>query len=268
MSKTYYDILGVPVDADDAAIKVAYRKLARKYHPDRSVENDAEEKFKEMKEAYDVLKDKNKRQAYDSYGSAGPRPGSNGFNWMGPDSENLQDYLNRVRRGQGDPGKVQDMVQNILVPVDVMINGGRISFNYIQHSGHTLNHATATITIQPSTKVGTQVQSPSIPRTTFVINPGSTARIHVQGLDVLVLLEVDALRVAVGCKSSVTHPNGTDYDVTIPHGTAHGAGLRLPKLGLTHVNGMVGNLICVINYVIPKLDDKTRKALKELLDNT
>jgi curved DNA-binding protein len=66
--KDYYQILGVSRDAGQDAIKRAYRKLARKYHPDVSKEPDAEERFKEIGEAYEVLKDPEKRAAYDSIG--------------------------------------------------------------------------------------------------------------------------------------------------------------------------------------------------------
>ena len=66
--KDYYKILGVDRNADEKAIKQAYRRLARKYHPDVSKEADAEEKFKELQEAYEVLKDKEKRRAYDQFG--------------------------------------------------------------------------------------------------------------------------------------------------------------------------------------------------------
>jgi curved DNA-binding protein len=65
----YYQILGVPRDAETADIKKAYRKLARKYHPDVNQQAGAEEKFKEAKEAYEVLKDSDKRQAYNRFGS-------------------------------------------------------------------------------------------------------------------------------------------------------------------------------------------------------
>ena len=71
--KDYYEILGVSRDADTAAIKSAYRKLARKYHPDVNKTKEAEEKFKDINEAYEVLSDKAKRQRYDSLGS----------NWQG-----------------------------------------------------------------------------------------------------------------------------------------------------------------------------------------
>ena len=67
--KDYYEILGVSRDADTAAIKSAYRKLARKYHPDVNKTKEAEEKFKDINEAYEVLSDKAKRQRYDSLGS-------------------------------------------------------------------------------------------------------------------------------------------------------------------------------------------------------
>ena len=67
--KDYYQILGLQRDADQAAIKRAYRKLARKYHPDVSKEEQAEDRFKEVSEAYEVLKDPEKRAAYDQVGS-------------------------------------------------------------------------------------------------------------------------------------------------------------------------------------------------------
>ena len=66
--KDYYKVMGVPRDASQEEIKRAYRKLARKYHPDVSKEPDAEEKFKELGEAYEVLKDPEKRRAYDQLG--------------------------------------------------------------------------------------------------------------------------------------------------------------------------------------------------------
>jgi len=78
--KDYYEVLGVSRDASEADLKKAYRRLAMKHHPDRNTENseEAEAKFKEAKEAHEVLSDANKRAAYDQYGHAGVDPSMGG----------------------------------------------------------------------------------------------------------------------------------------------------------------------------------------------
>ncbi len=82
MSKRdYYEVLGVPRDADEAAIKSAYRKLALQHHPDVNKAPDAEDRFKEVNEAYEVLSDSEKRQAYDRFGHAATQ---GGFSAGGP----------------------------------------------------------------------------------------------------------------------------------------------------------------------------------------
>ena len=78
--KEFYDLLGINRDASDDDIKKAYRKMAMKYHPDRNPDSkDAEEKFKEIKEAYEVLSDSQKRATYDQYGHAGLEQNAGGF---------------------------------------------------------------------------------------------------------------------------------------------------------------------------------------------
>ena len=78
MPRDYYDILGVPRSADSGDIKSAFRRLARQYHPDVSSEANAEDKFKEINEAYEVLSDDEKRARYDRFGHAGVN-GQGGF---------------------------------------------------------------------------------------------------------------------------------------------------------------------------------------------
>lgn len=99
MPRDYYDILGVTKSADDAAIKKAYRKLAKKYHPDLNKSDDAKTKFAEAQEAFDVLQDSGKRKRYDQFGHAGVHsPGSGpggaggpgGAHYAGPGGANFR----------------------------------------------------------------------------------------------------------------------------------------------------------------------------------
>ncbi|MDB5742936.1 MAG: dnaJ [Polaromonas sp.] len=105
--KDYYDTLGVPKNANDDDIKKAYRKLAMKYHPDRNQGDGgkvAEEKFKEAKEAYEMLSDAQKRAAYDQYGHAGVDPnmrgGGPGAEGFGGFAEAFGDIFGDVFGGQ------------------------------------------------------------------------------------------------------------------------------------------------------------------------
>ena len=88
--KDYYEVLGVDKNASQAEIKSAFRKLAKKYHPDVSKEPDAEEKFKEAQEAYAVLSDENKRKQYDQFGhSAFENNGAGGYDFSGFDFSDI-----------------------------------------------------------------------------------------------------------------------------------------------------------------------------------
>src|SRR5579875_2424370 len=104
MPRDYYEVLGVPRNASEADIKKAYRKLARQYHPDRNPgDKQAEARFKEVQEAYEVLNDKAKRAQYDRFGFAGPgfggqgpfraEGGPAGFEFQGINPEDLESIL-------------------------------------------------------------------------------------------------------------------------------------------------------------------------------
>ena len=89
--RDYYEVLGVERDANDKDIKSAYRRLAMEYHPDRNKSPEAEEKFKEASEAYEVLSDPRKRGIYDRAGFEGLRStGFSGFSGVGIDGDGLE----------------------------------------------------------------------------------------------------------------------------------------------------------------------------------
>jgi molecular chaperone DnaJ len=107
MSKRdYYEVLGVPKSADETAIKGAYRRLARQYHPDVNKEPDAEERFKEINEAYEVLSDQDRRAAYDRYGHAATQgfPGGAGGFGAGGGFQDLNDIFGDLFGGFGGFG--------------------------------------------------------------------------------------------------------------------------------------------------------------------
>ena len=101
--RDYYDILGVPKNAEADAIKKAYRKVALKYHPDRNPDNkEAEEKFKEAAEAYEVLSDGDKRARYDRYGHAGVS-GNGGFSGGTMNMEDIFEHFGDIFGDAGSP---------------------------------------------------------------------------------------------------------------------------------------------------------------------
>ena len=108
--KDYYNVLGVGKTATADEIKRAYRKMAAKYHPDRNKDADAEEKFKEVSDAYEVLSDANKRQMYDTYGEAGVKQGAGGYGQGGnPMGGNWSQYQQQVF----DMGDMSDLFSGI-----------------------------------------------------------------------------------------------------------------------------------------------------------
>lgn len=137
MSKQdYYELLGVGKDADENTLKKAFRKKAMEFHPDRNPDNpEAEKKFKEFGEAYDVLKDPEKRAAYDRYGHAafengmgggGAGAGAAGFDFSDVFEEFFGDFMGgggRRRRGGAQAGRGSDMRFNMEITLEDAYNG-------------------------------------------------------------------------------------------------------------------------------------------------
>ena len=131
MSKRdYYEVLGVDKNADEKEIKKAYRRVAMKYHPDRNPDDpDADEKFKEASEAYEILSDAEKRQAYNQYGHAGVDPQMGGGAGFGGGSfsdifgDVFGDIFGGGGRGPGGPQRGADLRYTLEVSLENAVKG-------------------------------------------------------------------------------------------------------------------------------------------------
>jgi molecular chaperone DnaJ len=129
-NRDYYDILGVGRNASDDEIKAAFRKLARQYHPDVNKEHDAEEKFKEINEAYGVLSDQEKRARYDRFGKAGlGGMGSGGFHDYTADFNDIFEDLfsgfgfTTGRRSRRSPRRGRDLQMQVSLTFEEAVFG-------------------------------------------------------------------------------------------------------------------------------------------------
>lgn len=123
MGKDYYAILGVSKGASDDELKKAYRKLALKYHPDKNKSPGAEEKFKEIGEAYDVLSDPRKRQIYDQLGEEGLKGGVGGHSGHGPSNGMPNGFENFSYSYHGDPRQTFAQFFGTSNPFGMFFNG-------------------------------------------------------------------------------------------------------------------------------------------------
>ena len=127
--RDYYDVLGVDRGASEGDLKKAYRRLAMKFHPDRNSDDpQAEEKFKEATEAYEILTDQEKREAYDRFGHAGVDPNQGGgFGGQGNFGDIFGDVFGDIfgggRGGRSGPARGSDLRYNLHVSLEQAVSG-------------------------------------------------------------------------------------------------------------------------------------------------
>ena len=275
--KDYYEILGVPQGADADVVKSAYRKLARKYHPDVSKESDAEERFKSVNEAYEVLKDPKKRAAYDQLRAGGYRPGEEfrpppnfrqDFEFDGGDGEGFSDFFEslfgRFRDGQRGgpqpqgPRRARDTRARLPIELERAWEGGR---ERIQIDGRTLD-----VNIPKGIEAG---------RTIRLAGQGSGGgdllleiayrphrRYTVEGRDLTLRLPVAPWEAALGATIAVPTLAG-QVELRIPPGSGTGRKLRLKGRGLP--GDPAGDLFVSIEVQAPRADDDTQREAWEAL---
>jgi len=293
--KDYYKIMGLARGASQDEIKRAYRKLARKYHPDVSKEKDAEAKFKELGEAYEVLKDPEKRAAYDQLGShwkAGQdfRPPPNwdegfefrGGGFTGVDTGNYSDFFEQLfgrtffhhaNRGQHHAQvRGQDSHAKIHIDLEDSFHGATrnvsLSAPEMDGQGHLhLKHRTLNIKIPKGIKPGQHI------RLAGQGNPGSGGAqpgdlileiafnnhplYRVNEADVYLDLPVTPWEAALGAKIKVPTPEGF-VDVKIPPNSRQGSKLRLPGRGLP--SKTPGDFFIILQIALPPSTSEIAKA--------
>lgn len=245
----YYETLGVKRSATEAEIKSAYRKLARKYHPDVNKDSGAVEKFKEINEAYEVLSDKNKRKRYDSLGANWqngsdftPPPGYEGFNFN--NFNNGSQYKNFSDFGGGDFSDFFNTIFGDLMNGNV--HSKKSKFNYNNFSGFGKSNYS---------------------HSDFNSENSQHTSHNQDDLDVKQEISVIARDLMIG-KKEVKIKDGINRDktikVNIPKGIKNGQKIRLPKEGKAGKYGQTGNLYLTVKINDPEYEVDEFDVTKEI----
>ena len=293
--KDYYEVMGVSRDATQDEIKRAYRKLARKYHPDVSKEADADARFKELGEANEVLKDQEKRAAYDQLGSnwqqgqefKPPPDWDAGFEYSGGfgggDSAQFSDFFESIfgqagahssqRHGGGYQSRGEDHHARILIDLEDAFSGAERAITLqapvVDEQGHVRTQArTLNVRIPAGIKAGQQIRLSGQGSPGF--GGGSAGDLYlevefkphrlysVEDSDLYLELALAPWEAALGAKVRVPTPAGA-VELGIPAGTAAGKKMRLKGRGLP--GKTPGDLYAVVKIALPPANDDTSKAL-------
>lgn len=255
--RDYYEVLGVNRDASDEDIKKSYRKLAMKFHPDRNPDNkDAEEKFKEAKEAYEVLSDASKRQAYDSYGHAGVDP-SMGGGGGGPGMDGFADAFGDIfgeifggGRGRGGGGgrsnvyRGADLRYNLKVSLEEAARGTETRIRIPTMEGcETCHGSGAKPGTQPKTCPSCNGQGQVRMQQGFFSIQQTCPRCHGSGKVVT--------DPCTSCSGAGRIKKQKTLAVKIPAGVDEGDRIRLGGEGEAGVNGGPSGDLYVVIHITP-----------------
>lgn len=296
--RDFYRILGVDRTATPDEIQRAYRRLARTYHPDVNKDPDAEGRFQEVSEAYDVLSDPESRRRYDAFGPdfrrvpedvdpetwaraaagaggrvrGGPPPG---YERVDPTSDvDVDDLFEQLfgRRGRGRWGPIAgaDQEVELTLTVEEAYAGGT---RWLSVSGPE-GQRSIEVSIPPGvtdgqrirlTGQGGQATGGAQPGDLYlVLRLAPHPRYRVDGRDLHVTLALTPWEAALGANVPVDTPGG-DGKVRVPPGTSSGRRLRLRGRGMPNPNGTPGDLYAEVRIMVPRtLSTRERRLFEEL----
>jgi DnaJ-class molecular chaperone len=295
MPADYYEILGLKRGASEDEIKKAHRKLARQYHPDRNPgDKQAEAKFKEIQQAYDVLSDATKRANYDRFGTAEPGPGFGGnarggpggsnFHWGGggPEGgfqqvnpEEAADFLNQIFGGGGNMGDLGDILgrrgraggrraravppqeveSEVTIPFLTAAQGGTVNLHV---SDRELN-VKIPDGIEDGQSLRLQGQAPGGGNLRLKIHIQPHPYFRREGSNVILEAPLSVAEAVLGTRIDVPTIDGSRLTVKVPPGTSSGSRLRLRGKGIKG-----GDQYIEIKVVVPApKDDRGRELIEE-----
>lgn len=300
MADDYYQLLGVSRSADAKEIQRAYRKLARKYHPDVNKEAGAEDKFKQISEAYHVLTDPESRAQYDRFGPefrhyagaereyasqtrgggagggrARARPGPSGFSWSsaqgaaGPGGASV-DWDDLFGDVFGSMRGMDSEVELELTVEEAFRGGSRT----IVLSGPDGTRQTFDIQIPPGVLDGQRIrvaggggagrQEGGTGDLIITLRVRSDRRLRLDGKDIEMDLPISPWEAALGASVSTTAPGGR-ITVRVPPGSSSGRRLRLKGQGMPQPGGRPGDLFARVKIMVPpRLSDRERELFEQL----
>jgi curved DNA-binding protein len=277
--KDFYQILGVATTADDATLKSAYRKLAKEYHPDTNKDPNAEAKFKEINEAYDTLKDANKRAQYDLERTGGFRTKSQSY-WSNQPggfegSVNLDDILRdiqnrRARHYQYDAVVNRDIMITYAITLEEAFQGkdADVKYNLPGKEAQSIQFKIPA-GIQDGIRLRFQGKGDNA---ISDIPPGDLyIRINIvphnvfvrMGYHLVTSTTIDYMDAMLGAEREIPTIEGTKINMRVPAGIQPGQSLRAAGKGMPMGNGQRGDMMVEVVFSPSKLSDEQRELIEK-----
>jgi DnaJ-class molecular chaperone len=289
--KDYYSVLGVGRKASPEELKKAYRKLAMKFHPDKNPgDKAAEERFKEVMEAYDVLSDSQKKQVYDQFGHAGCFENfggfQGGFDPRGGNQENFQDMFSDffgeffsgdpgARRGFKQDQRGADLRYMLSITLEEAATGCEKRISFVRQRSAKEDHAKLSITVPAGVKSGQRLKlrgegdnpaGSSKPGDLYVIvNFQDHPLFKRKENDVMLELPISFVDALLGVQQEVPTLTGKAM-LNIPAGTHPGQIFRLKGKGFPDIGGYApGDMLVRIVVDVPShVTSEDKEALEKL----